>query len=259
MTTQQVAIITGSSKGIGNAIARALANQNIAVVVTSRNKVHAEETAAEISREGAIALGVEFDIENKSHLDRLIETTLEHFGRLDILVNNAVSQSCLLPSSDFEDHQVITTITTNLSHTYLLCQKAYPFLKQSQGNILNIASVVANRHLLGLPLYGLIKGAILQMTTVLAAEWAKDQVRVNAINPGFVRTQAFVDLGFEQSEINRAYEFYKDYQPLSGVGCTEDIANAALYLTSAASKTVTGTLLDVDGAYSVKALDLYKG
>ena len=240
METQRVALVTGSSKGIGKGIALALAKQGLAVVVTSRSIQDAHKLADEIKHNGGCALGLEFDIEQHEQLDSIINQTIECFGRLDVLVNNAVNQSCLLPSMDFSDQDTIKTITTNLSHNYLLSQKAYPHLKQHQGCIVNIASVVANQHLLGLPLYGLIKGAIVQMTKVLAAEWASSKVRVNAINPGFIRTQAFVDLGFEPEVIDRAYGFYDAYQPLSGVGKPDDVANAVLFLSSEASTFMTG-------------------
>jgi len=259
METKRVALITGSSKGIGKGIAQALAKQGVAVVVTSRQLSDAQRLATEIQEEGGSALGLEFDIESQPHLSLIIQHTIEHFGRLDILVNNAVNQHCLLPSMDFSDEETIKTITTNLSHNYLLSQKAYPYLQAHQGCIINIASVVANQHLLGLPLYGLVKGGIVQMTKVLAAEWANSKVRVNAINPGFIRTQAFVDLGFEAEVIDRAYGFYDSYQPLSGVGQPDDVANAVLFLSNEASSFMTGAVLDVDGGFSVKALELYSG
>ncbi len=253
---QKVAVITGSTKGIGKAVAQSLAEQGVNVVITSRHLDHAQELAEEINRSGHNVVGFAFDITQHEHLDALLAQTVEHFGGLDILVNNAVSQNCLIPSGEFDDAQIAQTITENITHSYLLCQKSFPYLRQTQGNILNIGSVVVNRHLLGVPLYTLVKGAIIQMTKVLAAEWAAQGVRVNAINPGFVRTSAFADMGMTEQEIDQCYAFYADYQPLAGVGKPQSIAEAATFLTSSAAAFVTGAVLDIDGAYSVKGYSL---
>ena len=251
-----VALITGSSKGIGKAIAQELISKGIRVVVTSRDLQFAQDVAHKIDVTGNGAIGMAFDICDVSALEKVIAQTIEHFGRLDILVNNAVSQDCLIPSAEFEPSKIMATITENISHSYLLCLAAYPYLKRSKGNILNIGSVVTNRYLLGLPLYGLIKGSMIELTKVLAAEWAKDDIRVNAINPGFTRTSAFSDLGMDESTVNACYDFYAKYQPLSGVGDPASIANAAVFLTTSSASLVTGSVLDVDGGYSIKGYEL---
>ena len=251
-----VALVTGSSKGIGKAIAQEMVLNGMRVVVTSRDLQLAQKVAKNIDPTGDSAIGMAFDICDVSALGKVISQTLEHFGQLDILVNNAVSQDCLIPSADFEPSRIIKTITDNISHNYLLCLEAYPYLKKSKGNVLNIGSVVTNRYLLGLPLYGLIKGSMIELTKVLAAEWAKDDIRVNAINPGFTRTSAFSDLGMDEDTVNACYDFYAKYQPLSGVGDPVSIANAAVFLTTSSASLVTGTVLDVDGGYSIKGYEL---
>lgn len=256
-TSTPVALITGSTKGIGRAIAFALAAKGNSVVITSRQQSHAEDVAATLKAAGHSALGLGFDLQDSSQLETLIQATIDHFGRLDTLVNNAISQTCLFPSGDYDDSQVITTITTNLTHTYLLCQKAFPLLKVQRGNILNIGSAVTRRHLLGLPLYSLVKRGLLATTQVLAAEWATAGVRVNAINPGFVRTQAFSDMGMDAESVAASYDFYDQYQPLSGTGNVEDIAHAASFLTSEEAGFITGAIVDIDGGYSNKGLALY--
>lgn len=254
---KRVAIITGATKGIGKGIAIEFSKQGIAVVITSRDILRAQELVEEIVSEGGDAFAIAFNIENASHLDALIEQTVAHYGRLDILVNNAISQRCLLPSVDFVDQDIIQLLTYNITHNYLLCRKAYPHLRANAGCILNIGSVVAEKHMLGLQLYSLVKGAINQMTQVLASEWAQDNVRVNALNPGFVRTEAFHDLGVDAETIEQAYRFYGDYQPLSGVGIPKDVANAALFLTGTGASSITGALLNVDGGFKSRALNLY--
>ena len=253
---KSVALVTGSSKGIGKAIAQELVSKGMRVVVTSRDLQFAQDVAKKIDSTGDSAIGLAFDICDVMSLREVVSQTIEHFGRLDVLVNNAVSQDCLIPSAEFDQVKIMTTITENISHSYLLCLEAYPYLKRSKGNILNIGSVVTNRYLLGLPLYGLIKGSMIELTKVLAAEWAKDDIRVNAINPGFTRTCAFSDLGMDEDTVNACYDFYAQYQPLSGVGDPASIANAAVFLTATSASFVTGSVLDVDGGYSIKGYEL---
>ncbi len=251
-----VALVTGSSKGIGKAIAQEMVLKGIRVVVTSRDLQLAQDVAKNMDLTGNSAIGMAFDICDVMSLGKVISQTIEHFGRLDILVNNAVSQDCLIPSAEFEPSKIMKTITENISHSYLLCLEAYPHLKRSKGSVLNIGSVVTNRYLLGLPLYGLIKGSMIELTKILAAEWAKDNIRVNAINPGFTRTSVFSDLGMDENVVNACYNFYAKYQPLSGVGDPTSIASAAVFLTSSSASAVTGSVLDVDGGYSIKGYEL---
>lgn len=256
-TSNRVAIVTGSTKGIGRAIAFALASQGTAIVVTGREQAHAEEIAAEIANAGGQAIGLGFNMEILTQLDALIEKTIAHFGRLDILVNNAISHTCLLPPEDFDDEAISRAISANLTHNYLLCCKAFPHLKLHKGNIVNIGSIVTRRHLLGLPLYNLVKGGILNMTKILASEWADAGVRVNAINPGFVRTQAFNEMGMPPEVVEASYRLYGEYQPLCGVGSPADIAHAVNYLSSIEARFITGSTIDIDGGYSVKGMELY--
>ena len=222
---------------------------------SSESKV-ADEVVKEIKELGSEAVANYDSVVTVEGGNNIFQTCIEAFGAMDILVNNAVSQDCLIPSAEFEPSKIMATITENISHSYLFCLEAYPYLKRSKGNILNIGSVVTNRYLLGLPLYGLIKGSMIELTKVLAAEWAKDDIRVNAINPGFTRTSAFSDLGMDENTVNACYDFYAKYQPLSGVGDPASIANAAVFLTTSSASLVTGSVLDVDGGYSIKGYEL---
>lgn len=255
--TNKVAIVTGATKGIGRAIAEKLAACGYNLVVTSRSLDSATNTARKLGNADNTAIGVSFDIENYADLNQLFQQTLDNFGRLDCLINNAVSQACLIPSADFSDEQTLAALNHNIGHCYLLAQKAYPLLQQSKGSIVNIGSVAANKHLLGLPLYGLVKGALQQMTHVLAAEWAASHVRVNIINPGFVRSQAFADLGMDNETINSAYAFYSQYQPLHGIVKAEAVADSVAFLVSENASAITGCSLDVDNGYSVQPNQIY--
>lgn len=254
----RVAVVTGSTKGIGRSIAEQLATQGIQTVITSRDKEVAREAAKKLRSLGVKSLGLQFDIEKAEQCRRLIDDTVEAFGRLDILINNALSQNCLLPLHTLEDDQIQFALNTNISNTLLLCRAAYSHLKHTRGAIINIGSVVANRHLLGLPIYSIVKGSILQLTKVLAAEWAVDGVRVNAINPGFIRTTAFSELGMPDDIVEKSYEFYRTYHPLERIGQPAEVGMLAAYLASDDAKLITGTVVDIDGGYSVRGLPLYE-
>ncbi|NOY62177.1 MAG: SDR family oxidoreductase [Gammaproteobacteria bacterium] len=253
----KVAIITGGTKGIGEGIAQKLADDGVTVVVTSRNAAHAQQTAYEINARGGQALGLPFNVEQADDLKALIEGTVADFGRLDILVNNSLSQSALVPLETLSDEQVSFAFTSNISHTFLLTRYAYPHLKKSKGCVVNIGSAVVNNYLLGLQLYAVIKGAVVQMTKVFAAEWAADGVRVNAINPGIIRTSAFSDMGMPEDVIEQNYEFYKRYHPLGRVGDPAEIGAMVAYLVSADAAFITGSIIEVDGGCSVQGQPMY--
>lgn len=256
---QKTALITGGGKGIGRGIADALAAQGYAVVVTSRDEQYARRVAGEIEAQGGKALGLPFSLENEADLESLIQGTIEAFGRLDVLVNNALTSYAATPPALLTRQQIHSAFTANINHVFLLSNLAYPHLRQSRGNIINIASVIVHRHLLGLPIYAIAKGALIQMTKVLAAEWASDGIRVNAINPGFTRTEMLANLDKPQEFIEKSYDFFKNYHALEEIGQPADIASIAAYLASDAAHLITGAVIDVDGGYSIRGLPLYSG
>lgn len=255
---KKVAIITGSTKGIGQGIATALAAKNIITVVTGRKRRDAEQAAKQINSGGGIAWGLEFNLENPDHLENLIQQTTEQFGRLDILINNAITQSAAMPLNAVSDQEINAIFTANISHILQLCRYAYPHLQKSRGHIINIGSVIVNRHLLGLSMYAMIKGAILQMTKALASEWAGDGIRVNAINPGITRTSVFESLGLPENYIKNAFQFYSQYHALEHIAKPADIGNLAGFLCSSESRLITGSIFEVDGGYSIKGLPTYQ-
>ena len=256
-TESRVSIVTGSTKGIGREIAKTLAERGDTVVITGRQEKEAKAVAGDIVADGGQALGVSFDLERPGDLDALIEKTLQQFGRLDTLVNNAISKNCLLSPEDSSDEAVTQAISTNLTHQYLLCCKAFPHLTQGRGCVVNIGSIVTQRHLLSLPLYHLIKGGLINMTHILASEWAGAGVRINTVNPGFIRTNAFSEMGMPPEIVEASYQLYAEYQPLRGVGLPEDVAQTVKFLSSTNASFITGTTLNVDGGYSVRGAELY--
>ena len=252
-----VALVTGSSKGIGRSIAETLAAKGYRVIVTSRGADAANEAAAQISQGGAEVTGIQFDIDDESSVRDLIANTHAKWGRLDVLVNNSPSAQLVLPAVNIEYQTLQTAITNGFTNTFFVTLQAFDLLKKSGGCVINIASSVTRRHLMGLAIYRIAKGALVEMTKTLAAEWASAGVRVNAINPGFIRTTAFSSMGMDDATIEKSYAFYDSYQPLGGVGKPEAIAEATAYLASKSAAMITGTILDVDGGYSVNGLPLY--
>jgi len=257
---RKTAIVTGSTKGIGNGIACELAAKGFNVVITSRDRDHASMVAGEINTSGMAgkAVGAYFDLEKQESAQLLLEQSLKEFGRLDVLVNNALSNSCVFPLHKLSDEQISFALTSNITNILLLCRLAFPELVKTQGNIINISSVVVNRHIIGMPLYTIAKGALEQMTKVLASKWAEDQVRVNAINPGFVKTSALADFGVPKDIIEKSREYHKQYHPLGRLGEPEDIGKLAAFLASDDASFITGSIVDCDAGYSVQGVQLYQ-
>jgi NAD(P)-dependent dehydrogenase (short-subunit alcohol dehydrogenase family) len=255
----QVALITGSSTGIGLGIARELARRGLSVVITSRDEQRARKAAEDLNRMGGQAVGLPFDIERSADLQTIIDATLDTCGGLDVLVNNALSQTCIPPLDSLSADTIELAFRSNITHTLLLTRQAYPHLKARRGSVINIGSTIVNRYLLGLPMYSIVKAALIQMTRSLAAEWAPEGIRVNAINPGFIRTDAFSSLGMPEAVVEQSYEFYKRYIPQGRIGTPEDVGRLAAFLASEEARLITGAVVAIDGGLGVNGLPLYQG
>jgi len=255
---KKTAIVTGSTKGIGNGIANELAAKGFNVVITSRKEEQASKAAEEINAKGIAgkAIGTYFDLEKPESAQVLLNQSLNEFGRLDVLVNNALSNSCVLPLHKLSDEQISFALTSNITNILLLCRLMHDELVKTKGNIINISSAVVNRHIVGMPLYTIAKGALEQMTKVLASKWAEDHVRVNAINPGFVKTSASADFGVPEDIIEKGREFRKRYHPLGRLGEPEDIGKLAAFLASDDAMFMTGSIIDCDAGYSIQGIPL---
>lgn len=251
----RVALITGGTKGIGLGIAELFLQQGIRVAITSRSAENAKKTALELKEKYAVeAIGLSFNIEDYETIEPLLENITSKFGRLDILVNNALSQNCIGALEKYSDTQISAALNSNITNTLLLTKAFFPLLKKNQGNIINITSVIVNRYLMGLPLYSIVKGAIVQMTKSLAAEWAEHKIRVNAINPGFIQTRTEEELREESSAKN--YDFFTRYCPVGRMGQPNDIGQLAVFIASEKASFMTGSIVDHDGGYSVQGMPL---
>jgi NAD(P)-dependent dehydrogenase (short-subunit alcohol dehydrogenase family) len=242
----RVAIVTGSSRGIGLAIARGFAREGADVVLTSRSGASLGRAVEEISQLGTTVLPVEVDVTKPEDLDRMAAVVHDTFGRIDVLVNNA-GMPMVAPSESLELEAWRRTLDTNLTGVFL-CSQAVGriMLRQGSGSIINIASLTSFLGFPGRTAYSATKSAILGITRSLSSEWAPRGVRVNAIAPGFILTdlvQGVINRGAldPQKVISRT--------PLGRLGTPEDIAGPAIFLASDDSAFVTGQVLAVDGGW----------
>lgn len=243
---EQVAIVTGASRGIGRAAAMALAGAGARVVVNYvRQAAAAEEVAAAIKDNGGEAITVAGDVGDYEAAKNLIQTAVEHFGRVDILVNNAgIARDGLTARLKVEDWEAV--LRTNLTGVFNCCQAALkPMLRQRYGRIINVTSVVGLRGNAGQVNYAAAKAGIIGFTKSLAKEVASRGILVNAVAPGFIATEmtAVLQEGLKE-------EFYR-HIPVGRPGTPEEIADVVLFLASPASRYITGQVIVVDGGLTL--------
>ena len=249
--TDRVAIVTGAGRGIGAACARALAEFGADVAITARTETQLREVAADVEAAGRRALVFPADVSDLSALDALVAATVEEFGRIDVVVNNA-GGSMPQPFLDTTVKAFEGAFHFNVTTAFALTQAATPhLLATGNGAVVNISSAMGRLRDRGFVAYGTAKGALAHMTRLLAADLAP-KVRVNAIAVGSVATSAL-----EIVLTNEALRSEMvDKTPLKRLGEPEDIALAALYLASDAASFVTGKVWDVDGGLEAANLAL---
>jgi NAD(P)-dependent dehydrogenase (short-subunit alcohol dehydrogenase family) len=215
----------------------------------TRDLESARAVAREIDADEKKVLGLQFNLEDRATFGHLIKQSLERYGKLDLLVNNALSNSGAMPLFDTTDEQIEFALTSNITNTLLLTRKCYPELVKTRGSVINISSVIVNRHVFGLPIYNITKGAINQMTKALASEWAGNRVRVNAINPGFVYISALEGAGMNAAQAERMYKFCEQFHPLDRI-----IGSLVAFLASDEASFITGAIINSDGGYSIQGI-----
>ncbi|ELZ18971.1 short-chain dehydrogenase/reductase SDR [Haloterrigena salina JCM 13891] len=248
MSTEQfsvdgdVAIVTGSSSGIGRGIAERFAADGVDVVVCSREQENVDPVAEEIneSERPGEALAVECDVTDRDAVEALVEATVEEFGGLDVLVNNA-GASFMADFDDISPNGWETIMDINVNGTYHCTHAAAEHLKDGGGCVINLASVAGQR---GSPLmspYGAAKAAVINLTTTLSYEWADDGVRVNCIAPGFVATPGVESqMGVSADNIDRE-------EVARRIGTVEEIADLTQFLASPASSYIVGETITAQG------------
>lgn len=244
----KVALITGSTKGIGKAIAEQMAQQGAKVVISSRNQDACDEVAAQITADGGEALAVAANINYPEQLQALVDATIAKWGKIDALVCNAALNPFFGASQDIPDEAFDKIMRANIGSVHKLCQLVLPGMAGNGGGAVVIVSSIGG--LKGtdkLGAYAISKAADMQIARNLAVEWGKDNIRVNCIAPGLIRTD-FARALWENPEI---YEATVAKYPLRRIGEPEEIAGAAVFLASDAGSFTTGQTLVIDGGGTI--------
>ena len=248
--SDRVAIVTGTSRGLGQAFARALAQAGADLVLTSRNGVSLKGFAAEIQRLGRRALSLELDVRDHASVERMVASAEDAFGHLDILVNNA---GCNIrkPAIDVTWDDWNQILDTNLRGSFFVAQAvARRMITRRYGRIINIGSVTTVAGYAGLAPYGASRGGIRQLTMSLADDWGKYGITVNCLAPGWFETDQNRVL-YQNSEW---VSYLSDRIPLKRPGQPSDLDGAIVFLASEESRYVTGQTLLVDGGISTGAV-----
>ena len=237
----KVALVTGGAQGIGKAIALLLAQKGAEIVVSDINLEKAEETAREIEILGRKAMAVRADVAFLEEVEKMVQLAMERFGRMDILVNNAgIARDKLLLRMSEEDWDQVLNI--NLKGTFNCTKTVIRHMaKQRSGKIVNIASVVGEMGNAGQANYSASKAGVIGFTKTVAREFASRGINVNAIAPGYIVTPMTEVLP------EKVKEELKQMIPMQRLGQPEDVAQAVLFLVSAASGYITGQVLNVNG------------
>jgi 3-oxoacyl-[acyl-carrier protein] reductase len=241
--SQKIAIVTGSSRGIGRGIAERLAAEGVRVVVNGRQRETIEPVAESLRQSGAEAIAVAADVGQTADVDRLFEATVKAFGGLDILVNNAAWASPTAHFLEMDEEHWDTVIQTNLRSIFLCCSRAARLMvdQHRAGSIVNISSFAAARAHRQMAAYDATKGGMEAFTRAIAIDLAPFGVRANVVGPGAIHTEEYEPDG-EEGKRKRGLTV-----PLGRVGYPADIAGAVAFLASDDASYITGQVLYVDG------------
>ena len=248
--TGQVALVTGCSTGLGVQMAKALANQGASIVALARRKEKIDAVAAEIADEfGVKTLAVQCDITSTEQVEAAVKTVLDHFGRIDILINNA-GTGAVAPAEDITDEQFAGEMEVDLFGSFRVARAVakHAMIPAGYGRVINIASMygLVGNKIAGSAPYHAAKGGVVNLTRALASEWGSKGITVNAICPGYFYTpltQETLDSDFFQANA-------KTMIPEERYGNEGELDTAAIFLASKASSYVNGVNLPVDGGYT---------
>ena len=243
----KVALVTGASKGIGEAMAHALAQAGAHVVVTSRRQEAVEAVAADIRAAGGQATGRALHVGKLDELAPAVDAIAEAHGGLHVLVNNAAANPAYGPVEDTPEEAYDKIMEVNVKGPFLLAQAALPHLKKEGGSIINVSSIGGRKPEQGLGIYSVSKAALLSLTEVMGKEWGRHGVRANAICPGLIQTKFSEALWAD----DKTRERFVRHLPAGRVGQPEDLAGLTTFLASDASAYCTGATFTVDGGYLV--------
>lgn len=243
------AVVTGSGRGLGKAMAKGLATHGASVVICSRTMEEAQTTADEIVAEGGKAVATRADTADRDSCAALIDFAVEHFGGLDVLINNA-GTDIIKPAIDYPVDDWNKLIQVNLSGYFHCAQLAAQAIKKTGrgGSIIMNSSIASSVGVHGLVAYGAAKGGVNQLVRTMAVEWAQEGIRVNAIAPGYY-DNIMKDAAEEHARPEKQKQV-TTFTPMARRGRPEELAGPAVFLASEASSYVTGHILYVDGGYT---------
>jgi len=244
----KVAIVTGASKGIGESIARGLAEYGAKVVISSRNQEAVDQVANNLKKEGYDALGIACHVGDEDQLKKLVEETMNAYGGVHILVNNAATNPFYGPLDTMENALFDKIMDINAKAPFHLANLCYPIMKKSGGgSIINIASVEGMKPSVGLGLYSVSKAALIMLTKSQAVEWGKFGIRSNAICPGLIKTKFSSALWQNEKILDQVTR----HLPAGRMAVPDEMAGLACFLASDASSYCTGSVFTADGGHMI--------
>jgi dehydrogenase/reductase SDR family protein 4 len=244
----KVAIVTGASKGIGEAIARKLAEQGARVVVSSRKQHAVDEVAKAFLADGLEATAIACNVGKQPELEHLVSQTVERYGGVDILINNAAANPVFGPLLNTEPWAFDKIMDVNVKGPYLLGNLLQPIMRErGGGTVVNISSIGGLSPEPGLGIYSVSKASLISLTKVQAKEWGQVGIRVNAICPGLIKTKFSQALWSNEGILKSVLK----QQALPKLGEPQDIATLALFLASEASAFCTGMVFTADGGMTI--------
>ena len=244
----KVAIITGASKGIGFDIARVLGKSGAKVVINSRKEADLQTALVSLKSEDIESSYSAGNVGKVEDIQALVDFTIEKFGQIDILVNNAAANPAFGPLEQTEEWAFDKIMDVNLKGPFELAKRALPHLQKSDNaSIINISSVEGIKPGQGLGIYSVSKSALIGLTKSMAKEWGRYNIRTNVICPGLIKTKFSEALWTNDKMLNQ----FTGHIPIKRIGAVEDVSGLALYLASDASTYTTGGVFTVDGGYTI--------
>ncbi len=243
----KVAIVTGASKGIGQTMAYTLGKAGAKVIVSSREQAAVDNVAEKMISEGIKALSVSCNMGNIADIQILVEKTVQYYGGIDIIINNAATNPVYGPVENTDEWAFDKIMNVNVKGPFELCKRALPYLKKRGGSIVNISSIGGLTPEPAIGIYSVSKAALISLTKVMAKEWAHKNIRANVICPGLIKTKFSEALWSNEKVVKKMLSSL----PLARIGQPSDIAGLALYLASDASAYTTGSVHMADGGYCI--------
>jgi NAD(P)-dependent dehydrogenase (short-subunit alcohol dehydrogenase family) len=244
----KVALITGSSRGIGRAIADSMAALGAKVVISSRKADACEAAAREIRAKGGEAIVVPCNVSRKPEVEALVRAAMQHYGRIDVLVCNAAVNPVYGPLRDLSDAAFDKILDANLRSNLWLCNRVIPGMaERGGGSVIFISSIAGLRGSDVIAAYGISKAAVFALARSLAVEWGPRNVRVNCIAPGLIKTDFARALWEDEARLARRIA----HTPLRRIGLPEEIGPIAAFLASPAASYITGQIIIADGGVTI--------